>query len=526
MTTHLLKCIMTVFAILAFQPIAGQPYPTHKNVGSLNSYAGTPHKKAKASEGDWKSLGKGLFRDDLVTTLFIVENYEFEVEVQENTATPGLYRLVSPYKNYPLSPASFTGDTYMEINATEPDKVYFHGYDTGMNWGSGSMYINSIAGDYYEKNGNLTQAVSEGLCGTLADGEITFPKRSLLISANHEEGIYQYANSSGKFRVRLPGAPNLDVTISLKGVTEKDGKYFVSTNFSFSSDVEKVKVAMLEGSYTSEMATSIADGTTPSTELAQSGEYLFPYEQDGQFSFVAVPYYKGEAKKAAYLTDELTFLHEGWKDLGTAMYTDGYLADCENPIEGIEVKTTEVSVQESTEKPGLFRLVDPYGLNYYYSNDQNYDTSRRYYMEIDATDPNRVFIHKMENGCGLEFSFGRLMLWSRAARYLEDGETAAQVDARGVFGKRENNVITFPPKALYLQFIDVPYTSLYWANMTGKFKLVLPESTGISNTEGTNLANTPTEYFTIEGIKVNGSNLAPGIYVKKQGSKSTKMIVR
>lgn len=38
--------------------------------------------------------------------------------------------------------------------------------------------------------------------------------------------------------------------------------------------------------------------------------------------------------------------------------------------------------------------------------------------------------------------------------------------------------------------------------------------------------DTKAEYYTINGIKVNGNSLTPGIYVKRIGNKTEKAIVR
>lgn len=44
--------------------------------------------------------------------------------------------------------------------------------------------------------------------------------------------------------------------------------------------------------------------------------------------------------------------------------------------------------------------------------------------------------------------------------------------------------------------------------------------------EISNDSNAPVEYFDLTGAKRNGSDLAPGIYVKRQGSKATKVIIK
>ena len=38
--------------------------------------------------------------------------------------------------------------------------------------------------------------------------------------------------------------------------------------------------------------------------------------------------------------------------------------------------------------------------------------------------------------------------------------------------------------------------------------------------------NLPAEYFNLQGLKVDGANLAPGVYIRRQGSKVSKILVR
>ncbi len=43
---------------------------------------------------------------------------------------------------------------------------------------------------------------------------------------------------------------------------------------------------------------------------------------------------------------------------------------------------------------------------------------------------------------------------------------------------------------------------------------------------GDDNANAPVEYYNLQGIRVNGDNLTPGIYIRRQGSEVTKVFVR
>jgi hypothetical protein len=36
----------------------------------------------------------------------------------------------------------------------------------------------------------------------------------------------------------------------------------------------------------------------------------------------------------------------------------------------------------------------------------------------------------------------------------------------------------------------------------------------------------PVQYFNLNGIRVNGDNLTPGLYIRRQGTKASKVIIR
>lgn len=530
MKKFLFNGMMAVMALFLCHTAVAQNRPV-KNPSVGDEYVATNKQKvAKAAEGEWKAMGKGLYRDDIITALYVVDNYEFEVDVEENTKTPGLYRLVKPYVNYPYQNLdSESTEEYMVIDATNPDQVFFRRYETGMDMGGGVISINSVAGDYYE-NGKFQQAVAEGVCGKMKDKVITFPKGALLANET-TMGVttYRIANSGGMFRLKLPGALELDVKQVIKGKVEKDGKVYVSVNYTLAKDVEKLKVAMFEGDYKAQMAEDIVSGKVASQEVTANGDCLFPYEKDGIYTFVAVIYSNGEVKHDVYLTNELSYLQVDWKDIGISQYTDGFLADVEGVDMGIDVETTPVKTQESTSTPGLFRLVDPYGLDYRYSTPQNYDTSRRYYMVIDASDPNRVVLKKMEDGCGLMFNVGHMILWCNAERYVEEGRyTKEDLETMDIYGVLRDGQITFPISSLCMNFRDVPgrEDTWYWANSHGYFKVVLPEGTGINTPVTGDNANAPVEYYTLEGMKVSKESLKSGVYVKKQGSEAKKIIIK
>ena len=163
-----------------------------------------------AQTEEWKSLGMATYTEDCVTTFFNVENVSYQVEVRENTNQPGLYRIINPYgAAYPYN-AEGDYDTskeyFIEIDATDPEGVYIPGiYGTGMNWGYGEFSIGSMAYYYMASNGATFEEVKDaGYCGVLADGVITFPAKSLLISlSEYNGGNFYTSNNNGAFRLDM-----------------------------------------------------------------------------------------------------------------------------------------------------------------------------------------------------------------------------------------------------------------------------------------------------------------------------------
>lgn len=50
-------------------------------------------------------------------------------------------------------------------------------------------------------------------------------------------------------------------------------------------------------------------------------------------------------------------------------------------------------------------------------------------------------------------------------------------------------------------------------------------SAGIADVTVDNDSNAPIEYYNINGVRVNNDNLTPGIYIRRQGSKATKVAI-
>ena len=175
----------------------------------------------------WKSLGMGLFTDNLFITLFGPDEettYDpdtYEVEIQENSDEPGVYRLVNAFqKNAAMLECAYT-PTNFDINATDPEGVYALLQSTGCDDGGGDISVGTYGGYVVAAKG-FDAAKEANYLGKLADGIITMPR----FSSN--DGSYEYQGVAGQagslfitgvdsdFKVVLPSAVNASTRAMMK----------------------------------------------------------------------------------------------------------------------------------------------------------------------------------------------------------------------------------------------------------------------------------------------------------------------
>lgn len=303
--------------------IAEADYTTPYGFSSVTFRAGTP--------APWKKLGKALYRDDLVTAWYGVDFDEWEVEIEENEITPGLYRLVYPYDGKYVNNEAGDWKTdktyYLEINATDPDRVFIERQELGMAWSYGMFSIWSMA-DYDMQHGKSADDVAAaGEFGTLKDGVITFPASQLLMQmAGYQNGDWCYGNGSGMFRVVLPGYTAADYSAEaqfLGQVSTASGDEAL-IGITLGKDVKSAKVALFENNFQEDMVQKIINEEVEAKEVTASGEVRLPVTKTGSYTAVVVAYDKGEAVGNGHT--QFSFVLSGdkapvWTAIGTGSYT-------------------------------------------------------------------------------------------------------------------------------------------------------------------------------------------------------------
>ena len=213
--------------------------------------------------------------------------------------------------------------------------------------------------------------------------------------------------------------------------------------------------------------------------VSAAGEQLYvPIEegQTGKLQIVSAVIVNGEVKSVAAAPFE--YYGGGanpWQLLGTAYYTDDFISG----LYGAEPVTYEVQIEENSDSPGLYRMLSPYGAIYPYNEDGDYDTSAPYNIEVNAEDPEGVFIELQATG--VDWGDGPLFIQSWGARYLAayDLET---VKANGLLGTVVDGVITLPVfereasdgSTAYYQGLTYLGDKGYYGCPDAAFKLVLP----------------------------------------------------
>ena len=213
--------------------------------------------------------------------------------------------------------------------------------------------------------------------------------------------------------------------------------------------------------------------------VSAAGEQLYvPIEegQTGKLQIVSAVIVNGEVKSVAAAPFE--YYGGGanpWQLLGTAYYTDDFISG----LYGAEPVTYEVQIEENSDSPGLYRMLSPYGAAFPYNEDGDYDTSAPYNIEVNAEDPEGVFIELQATG--VDWGDGPLFIQSWGARYLAayDLET---VKANGLLGTVVDGVITLPVfereasdgSTAYYQGLTYLGDKGYYGCPDAAFKLVLP----------------------------------------------------
>ena len=287
-----------------------------------------------------------------------------------------------------------------------------------------------------------------------------------------------YQFGVGEETIQLDGFKEYDYSFDMTyqgSYMDVDGNEYAVIQATKGVDVSKYQIAVVPAD--SDMDAIVAgmiDGSAECLTMTESTEIKYPIYKSDNYVIIAVTYDENEEPVDAY-TQSLEFFLIGenpWESLGYASYTDDVVStlfDAPNP-------TYKVEVRESKDKPGLYRIINPYGAAFPYNEEGDYDASQEYYIEIDATDPDAVYIPGVyDTGCNL--GFGNFQVSSMAYYYMAEGKTKEEVKDAGLCGNLVDGVITFPVNALLVAMPEYENGAWLYANTLGLFMLDMSNMT-------------------------------------------------
>lgn len=199
----------------------------------------------------WQSIGVGYYTEDIIYSTFTQEGgtHTYQVEIEENTATPGLYRLKSPYAYWATWWGEGDGEADIEIHAEDANGVYILDQYIGLTLEGVPMSFETRGGYLIAVNADYDPSIIinyfKGQFGTLADGVISFP---LLTTEASDGSIINYSGylnvgdnfynvgKNGKIEVVLPNANASSVARAKRAAAASDfGRRLSGVSFKKSS---------------------------------------------------------------------------------------------------------------------------------------------------------------------------------------------------------------------------------------------------------------------------------------------------
>ena len=259
-----------------------------------------------------------------------------------------------------------------------------------------------------------------------------------------------------------------------KVITDEEQNAFAQIVVSkIGTDIEKAMACIMEDEADdAAVADALAEGDLVGTDLVV-GENNLAIDKalSGKLKVVVCTVAGGAVKYVnSYGFEYYPEENNSWVSLGMGLYTEGIVSSLYN----IPSETYEVEIQERKDTPGLYRIVNPYGEKWSYATANTMTPVD--YLEINATDPEGVYIAPQMLGVNLEGGDTELGYATYAGYLLATGQaTMEEMKASSNLGKVTDGVILFPT------FQDRSEGVVYYGSLglyyggTG-VKIVLPEA--------------------------------------------------
>ena len=254
--------------------------------------------------------------------------------------------------------------------------------------------------------------------------------------AGHFGYEYEYFQVDGFY------IPDYSAVPTYQGIlTDKNGTPHAQVGVVFGPDVQKALAYVVEADADANaVADALASGEVEGIELVDGLNNIPLGELTGELQVVVASILDGEVK----YTNAVKFEYYGggktpWKSLGTGLWTEPLISDLYSNIEAQEI---EVEIRESEEKPGLYRIMDPYGAKWYLAEANKLTPCS--YIEVNAEDANGVYILPQQIGVDIDDEEFALGFASVGGFYYSNGNELSVLKQYGYLGTVQNGIIQLP----------------------------------------------------------------------------------
>lgn len=458
--------------------------------------------------GGWKNIGKGMWYEDLLCAyedFMDATGTNWQVDIEESETVPGYYRILPYYEGTIIAELNWEADwNYIYIDATDPEKVVAKDF---------APYDYFLMSHTVPENG-WSEDASKGY-GKLEEGIITFPLNAFSAYIDIY-GEWMLTSFNDGVRIALPGAKITDYSIhySLDFCQVSSDVEFTLT---YGASAAKAVGGVYKGFYAGSEE-NIASVAKTDKELT-GGEQSYSLS-DGMYTFFVILLDADGNVAASKVSNFFVYNDDksAWEDIGTVDYSDDiYGSAYESVIPSTQ--SHKVIIERNIKNPSLYRLKNPYYTSWEYYTRFNLHLDRHYhthYIEIDASDPDKVVMRSSNLGVNVTFAGYGIV------ESLPTFNESLGRPAGNLYGTLKNGVISFPANSLV--FYEHGNPNAYVVNRNARMNFVLPATSAIEDVEeDTEGGMSAPVYYDLTG-RVTANPVKGSLYIKRIGSKAEKVV--
>jgi len=455
---------------------------TIADTDKTNAYGYSSFSFKAGCSSPYMSIGKGVYGD------YYYFGEEASVIIMQNQENPNSFRVVAPYSSITGGTENIEltilkkGDKLRDVTITTDDLVYFSSTNTGYHH---STYDADIWIHHPSAFKSLSTEDKWGYSKVLAWQDNGLPGQIQLAPYYYMDGVggWNATAENEAIVITFPGyvIKDLSAELSCMGVmTTAEGQAMATCVASLGADVADARAIVVSADADPDaVVEAVAAGAVETTAVEGNGYVFVPIPEDltGKLQVILVIFDEGVAK--GYVSTAFEYYGGSanpWQSIGKGLYTEDFISS----VFSAEPVTYEVEIEANTESPGLYRMLSPYGAAFPYNEEGDYDTSSTYNIEVNAIDPEGVYIPLQATG--VDWGYGAISIASAGGYYLSQA-SFEEVKAVGYMGTLKDGVITLPvleydasdgSKAVYQGIVGMGSSAYYGG--TGAFKIVLPEA--------------------------------------------------